>query len=561
MSVTNPWLRRACLVSFLCRVPVVQAQWQGNSGPSGAALGALVNSDVERYVRALTVAGIITALPWVARPFGAVDLKGVLSDTLVRAHPWQSGLRSALIPRARAVASVFLSGNSAFPWGANDGALWQGRGVNAALGVAAAFRWGPLTAVAAPVAFSAQNVSFPLAPIAGSSPYRNAVFPTAVDLPQRMGKQAYTRVAPGESSIRLQAVGAVVGVSTGSLGWGSGETFPSIFGANAGGFSHVFAGTTGRGVRIPGVARIAARYVLGVLEQTPWSPVEGSDSYVTDVEVGRRRVGSGLTVSITPAFLPTLELGASRFYHTPYRNGSSRWGSWSKPIEGIFKTSRPDVSAAGDQGALIDNQLAAFFARWTFPMRGIEAAFAMFRDDHNLDRRDFFQEPENNGASIVSLRAIAGRSEQRLGIVTFEYFNGDVSPIAQVRSQGSLYVHQPMAQGHTERGQLLGSPLGVGAISGSRLAYERFTADGALRASLQRWRTRSLRSQDPEQLYRPSNNVMDRTHDWILDAGVGATRHRGHQSVSVDAGVAWAGVWAFGDARTNWYARLGWSAF
>ncbi len=562
MPGTNPWVRVvACVTGLLTAAPHMQAQWQANGGPASAALGAVVGSDTERYLRALTIAGIVRPLPWVARPFGPADLTSILADTSVKAHPWRGPLQRSLTPRAGAVASLFLSGNSAFPWGAHDGPLWQGRGVNAALGLAATFRWGPLSAVAAPIAFTAQNGDFPLVPIAGTSPFRNAVFPTAVDLPQRMGDKTYNRVSPGESSARLQALGGVLGISTGSLGWGSGETFPTIFGANAGGFSHVFAGTSGRGILVPRVARVAVRYVLGVLEQTPWSPVEGSETYVNDIEVGRRRVGSGLTVSLTPAFMPTLELGASRFYHTPYTSGAGRWSSWSKPIEGIFKTSRPDVAAGGDRGAFIDNQLAAFFARWTFPGRGVEASFELFRDDHNLDRRDFFQEPENNGASIASLRGIVGRSAERLGIVTLEYFNGDVSPIAQVRSQGSLYAHQPMAQGHTERGQLLGSPVGVGAISGTRVAYERFTPEGALRATVQRWRTRSLRSQDPEQLYRPSNYVFERTHDWVLDVGVGATQLRGHQSLSMDAGVAWAGLWAFGDARTNWYARLGWNAF
>ena len=561
MRVTFPRVCATCIAAVLLNVLPLHAQWQSNGGPATAALGAVVGSDVERYVHALALAGVIAPLPWSARPFGADDLDAFLHDSTVRAHPWQARMRAALAPRARVVGTVYTSVNSAFPWGANDGPMWQGRGVTTAVGLATTFRWGPFTAVAAPVMFFAQNASFPVVPISGSSPFRNAVFPTAVDVPQRMGASRFARASPGESSLRVQIGGAVAGISTGSLGWGTGESFPAIFGANAGGFSHLFLGTSRRGLRIPGIARVSARYVVGVLEQSPWSPVEGNQAYVNDLEVGQRRVGAGLTVSVSPAVFPTLELGASRFYHTPFSNGPTRWRSWSKPIEGIFKTSRPDASAGGDRGPLIDNQLAAFFARWSFPRRGVEASFELFRDDHNFDARDFAQEPENNGASLASVRAIVGRSPTRLGIVTLEYFNGDVSPIAQVRSQGSLYAHQPLAQGHTERGQLLGSPIGVGAISGTRVAYERFAASGTLRGSLQRWRTRSLRSQDPEQLYRPSNYIFPRTHDWVLDAGVGATRLRRHQSVSLDIGVAWAGVWAFGDPRTNVYARAGWGAF
>lgn len=548
-------------VLVLLAAPRLSGQWQASTGPAGSSLGAVVGSDIERYLRTLSIAGVVLPVPWGARPYGADELRDFLRDTAVKDHPWRALIASELSGHAAAGASVMFSGNSGFAWGANDGALWQGRGVTVAAGLAATIHWGPLTAVAAPVAFAAQNISFDLIPIAGNSPYRDSQFSTAVDRPQRMGAGAYRRIDPGESSVRLRIGPGVAGISSASLGWGVGETFPAIFGPNAGGFSHLFAGTAGRGIPVPFLGRVSARYVLGVLEQSRWSPVEGSSVYVDDTQVGTRRVGSGLTISLMPAVFAGLELGASRFYHTPFTGRATRWRAWSKPIEGIFKSSRPDAASPGDVGNLIDNQLASFFARWTFPRRGVEATVEFLREDHSFDSRDFTQEPENNGAYFGSLRGVVQRSASRLSTVTLEFFDGDVSPIAQVRSQGSLYAHMPLRQGHTLRGQLLGAPVGVGAVAGSRVAFDRFQTAGSTRLAIQRWRLRSQRSTDPEQLYRPPNQKIPNSHDWVLDFTAGVSRLRRQQVVSADVGVAWAGQWHFDSSRTNVYARLGWTGF
>jgi hypothetical protein len=203
----------------------------------------------------------------------------------------------------------------------------------------------------------------------------------------------------------------------------------------------------------------------------------------------------------------------------------------------------------------VDNQLASLFARWAFPARGVEANLEVFREDHNWDFRDFAEEPENNSAILASVRAITHRSASRLAVLTFEYFDGDIRPIAQVRAQGYLYSHGYLRQGHTERGQLLGTPIGVGAIAGARVAWERFTSTGSLRFNFQRWRTRALLSQNPEALFLAPDALIPANHDWILDASAALTRLRHGRALTLEGGLAWAGVFNFGDSRTNLYSR------
>jgi hypothetical protein len=553
----------AC-ISLHCVPGALAAQWQAPTGPSGAQLGVTVGGDVERYLRALTIAGFVAPLPWATRPIGPGDLEKVLRDSATGAHPWRARLEAATAQHASLGAAAYVSANSGFAWGANDGAMWQGRGGNVAIGVAASFRWRFVSAVAAPIAFVAQNSDFPTItpPVLTASPYANALFPTIVDSPQRMGGSAYASGDGGESTLKLRGPGFDAGITTASLGWGMGETFPAIFGSNAGGFPHIFVGTHDRGVRFPLIGRFSGQYILGVLQQSAWSTVGGSTAYIDRDQSGTRRIGVGLNVSYMPAFLPGLELGASRFYHSPYRGAVKRWAAWSKPFEGVFKAGFTDrAGGPDDQFGDTDNQIASFSARWVFPRRGAEAAVELLRDDHNWDARDFAQEAENNSAVIASIRAVTHRSADRLALLTLEYFDGDIRPIAQARAQGFLYSHGYLRQGHTQRGQLLGSPIGSGAIAGARVAWERFSASGSVRAALQRWRTRTVWTTDPEALFRAPLRADPNSHDWIIDGSLASTRLRGDRALTIEGGVAWAGVFNFGSARTNLYTRASWSLF
>lgn len=564
MSRTLRWALPALLLASTCGTTMLHGQWQANTGPAGVAMGAVVGGDVERYLRVLSLAGLIRPLQWSVRPFGPDDLATMLTDSARKSHPWQQRMDAALASRARLGGVVLASINSGFPWGANDGPMWQGRGVTTAVGGAATVRWRFLSAVAAPVAFTAQNASYPLQPqpLTNISPLADPLLARGIDLPQRMGTRAYTRFDGGESTLRLTFGVGTMGVSTASLGWGTGEAFPAIFGSNAGGFPHIFVGTRDRGLHLTGIGRMSARYVLGVLDQSPWSPVQGSETYISVAQPGTRRIGVGLNISLMPTLTPGLELGASRFFHSPYLTPQDRWKAWSKPFEGVFKRSFADrVGGPGDPNGDADNQLASFFARWALPSRGAEATFELFREDHSWDSRDQAQEPENNSAVMASIRAVTERSAQRLSMLTLEYFDGDIRPIAQVRQQGAIYAHSVLTQGHTQRGQLIGAPIGGGAITGQRAAWERFTASGSYRVNVQRWKNRAMRPTNVEGLYPAATASMTGTHDWILDASAGLTRYRQTRALSAEAGIAWAGTWQMNSSRTNLYARSSWSIF
>jgi hypothetical protein len=563
MSLHRRWGHRALLILLSSALTTsLHAQWQSAIGPGSAAAGVIVGSDVERYVRMLAAAGAISPLPWGSRGFLPGDLAEQLRDTLRQKDPWRDQLRRIVQPRAALSVAGAATVNNRFPWGANDGALWQGRGLTTGIAVSASFRWGPLSAVAAPVAFWAQNASFPLDPVTESTmPFADAQYPSLVDRPQRMGASSYARLDPGESTVRLSLGSVAVGITTASEGWGIGSAFPALLGANAGGFPRVFAGTRGAGLRIPGVGVISSRYILGVLDQSRWSTIQGSETYVDANETGTRRLGSGLVVSISPAILRQVEIGASRFFHSPYRADPDRWRAWSKPFEGIFKQNLRATPGAGDPTGDADNQLASFFARVVMPSRGVEAAVELLREDHNWDSRDLAQEPENNSAVLASVQAVISKRPSAWTVLSAEYFDGDIRPIAQARAQQAIYVHTGMRQGHTQRGQLLGTAIGVGAIAGQTVSLERYGATGSHRLRLLRARTRSYGFSDVQGLYPRANTELPLTHDWIVDVGAGLTAIRPHRTLSADIGIVYASPTQFQDQRTNFYVRGGWSIF
>lgn len=548
-------LRCMSAVFLLVSAPLV-AQWQSAVGPEGAALGAPIGSDMERYLRALSISGAIRPVIWGARDLSVEDVVGILASESA-SHPWQARLRRSLDRRLALGASAMSSYNTGFPWGQNDGPVWQGRGATGALGGAATLRIGPLGLTAAPLVFAAQNAEFPLMPTSGFDSVQTGIYAYDIDLPQRFGVRRYARGNAGESSLRLTLSGIALGVSTEAEGWGVGEAFPSILGANAGGFPHVYVGTHSRGVRIPSIGRFGVRYLVGVMSQSAWSPVTGADTFASIEFPGRRRATVGVVGSWMPAFASNLEVGVSRFYHSPWRGDKRTWNAWSKPFEGVLKAGFGDRGEVSfDPTGDLDNQLASLYSRWAFPSRGAELAFEYFREDHNYDNRDLAGEPEQNGATSASLRVLTDRSASKLSMLTLEYFSGDVRPIAQQRAQGLLYFHGTLRQGHTERGQLLGSPIGAGAVDGQRASWERFQPAGSVRVMLQRLRTRSRPSTDPERLFREVNRNFGMAHDWVIDGSLALSRLTRFGNLGAEFGLAYSGVFQLEESRTNLYLRL-----
>ncbi|HET7462518.1 MAG TPA: capsule assembly Wzi family protein [Longimicrobium sp.] len=537
--------RTRALVLALAAVPLgAAAQAQSPRAPGGPAAAepvraeVFVGSEAERYLRLLQLTGDAPVYPWSVRGLGPRDLDHAAPRDSA-GHPWAAAYDYRRPPGARVTAVGPLVGgryNSAFPYGFNDGVMWAGKGATGVAMGGVALQAGPLTLVLAPVAFVAQNDDFALARNGRPAAFRfqDPRSPQQIDYPQRFGDGAYRRIDPGESTLRIDAGAMAVGVSTAAQQWGPAVEQPMVLGNNAGGYPHLFLGTS-RAVNI-GIGRLDTRGVWGTIQQSAYSPVTGQFS---------RRFMAGWVATFAPRFAPNLELGITRFYHTPWPDSGLTLHNFLKPFQPWLKASIDSTGFGADQRGDRDNQLASLFARWVLPRAGFEFYGEYGRDDHSWDVQDFLMEPEHASAYTLGFQKAWRRDAREVLLLRGEVMNARRSNLTRVRTQNLYYINNGTRQGHTLRGQILGAADAYGGAA-STLALERYSPSG-------RWTLRWDRGLRGERAATDSlPGVLDVTH------ALGVERVLFVRGAELTGGVR--GVWElnrdFGDDAFNLNATL-----
>lgn len=395
------------------------------------------------------------------------------------AHPWDARLRGpSRLEWLR--PSLSLIGNSSLPYGRNDGAIWAGRGLTVALTGGAAFRAGPLSVSVAPLLLAATNHDFPLIATGrgGDTAYASPVAPVNIDAPQRFGPAAFAELLPGETTVRLAVGPFEAGASTAAQVWGPGVHLPLVLGTNAGGYPHAFLGTA-RPVSI-GIGRLSGRAVWGRLTSSEWDRT---------AQAQRARYAPALTMTFEPAGLEGLEIGGIRFFSTYLPPGGLSWGDLLKPFESIFKKGLANDSSP--VGSNPDDQVASLFARWRFPAHGFEAYVEYGRADHNWDATDFVLEPDHSAAYLLGAARVWRRPNGDLVAVRWEVANARRSQLTLDRGEPIWYRSVGTPQGHTYRGQMLGSPAVHGG-AGLVLRLDRYHSRG-------RWSVTATREEVRQQ--------------------------------------------------------------
>jgi hypothetical protein len=429
--------------------------------------------ETEQYLRGLQVAGVAPLYPWSVRAFGVDELPRIvpLPDST---HPWSARLRPVkrridafvLAPRVQALY------NTTLPYGNNDGPIWAGRGLTTDVQFGFGASAGPVSLIIAPEVFRSENRSFPVLPngATGNQAFANAYSPGNIDDPQRFGSRAYQRVDPGQSTLRIAGGPAAVGFSTANEYWGPAVYSPIILGNNAGGFPHAFAGTS-HPVNL-WLFKLHGRAIWGRLEQSDYSPVT----------IGQlSRFGTGVVGVVEPRGMPGLELGVSRFYHEVWPHGGPKWKDITLPFT-LHQFAASRENSAGQEQA---NQLASIFFRWNFPGAGFEAYGEFAREDYNNDIYDVISEPDHDSAYLIGVQRALRFGTDRLVVFKGEVLNSRTTRLSVVRSQTPFYVHGPIYQGHTERGQVLGAPGGFGG-GASNVAVDLYLPTGRWSVGLSR---------------------------------------------------------------------------
>jgi hypothetical protein len=390
---------------------------------SASAQTLTVGDPFEEYLRVLQISGRTEGMgSFTVRPL-AVDPPGAFVSS--GAHPWvghrdrsASGTDGRLSigltpPQLRAFA------NSRYPLGRNDGVVWQGRGLTAALDVGATLEWRAHSIEVRPTLVFTQNASYDLAPVSvsGMPPY---AYPwRKIDWPQRFGPDAFWTLDPGQSEARVDARGLSFGFGTKNLWWGPAIRSPVAMSNNAPGFPHAFLGTDGPfGI---GIGDLEGRWIWGRLQQSDWfDPNVPSDE----------RFVTGIVLTHSPSFVEGLSLGVTRLFYVLVRDAGVPLGDYLAIFRGVRKRTltTPDNPTGDDE----HDQLISAFGRWVLAESGFEVYGEWARNDHIFELRDFLLEPEHSRAYTLGLRKTFDWPADRLLVFTGELTKLERSTTLQV---------------------------------------------------------------------------------------------------------------------------------
>lgn len=467
---------------------------------------------MELYLRALALGGATGREPWAIRPFAPRVLDSWAASVAGSVHPWRehAALEAPGAGLHLLQPAATRSYNSEFPWGGNDGAAWQGRGHNFSARAGVAWRWRFVSVRIEPTFFWAENRSYDVLPNETPlRPYADAMRAAYIDLPQRFGSSSYARLDPGQSSIRFDAFGLTAEVGSENLFWGPAVRNPLLLGPNAAGIPHIAFGTS-QGLRTP-LGRWHGQVMYGRAASTALTP---------DSAAQADRFVSGIVLSWSPNDSRAFEVGTARFYHArwPRRLNAS---AWRTPFGAAFVD--PDVDAA----ALADNQLAEVFVR-VAPGRGLEFFGEFGKNDRNANLRDLEVEPDHNAAwSAGFLATIGAVNAPAFWTLRGEVLDGRITSLVRTRGQGTLYEHDEIRAGHTNVGQLLGSPL-LERTGGFEIAADHWTQAGRVGWML------TQRFMPPDRQVEGVDSRRARSQ-WAVE--VSATRFRPYGAVHLRGGL------------------------
>lgn len=350
----------------------------------------------------------------------------------------------------------------------NDGAMVPAKGYQTLLSVGFFANYGPLSIQMKPEFVFAMNEDFEEIP----SHYG------AADLPVRFGKDPYSRLNWGQSSIRLNFDPVSVGISNENLWWGPGIRNSILMSNTPQGFRYVTLNTT-RPLKTP-IGSIEAQIIGGRLEASGY----------TDKLPDDWRYLSGLVFSYNPRWIPGLFLGLTRSFQT-YQNNVKTIGDYF-PLFRPFQKANDDVQDVfGRDG---QDQLTSVFARWMLKESRSEIYFEYGLNDHAYNTRDFLMAPDHSRAYTIGfLKLIPYKIQEDQHIqVGVELTRLEQSIDRIIRDSGEWYTHVPILHGYTHNGEVLGAGIGPGGnfqslniswVSGLRqlgLQLERYKHNGDL---------------------------------------------------------------------------------
>ena len=338
---------------------------------------------------------------------------------------------------------LFMSGNTAAPYGQNDGVLWQGRGFNALLKGGVRFEGYGIELTLLPHFAFSQNVEFKIMPSAYENKY-GYFWGYGVDAPQRFGDKPFFDWDFGDSEIRYTWKTLTVGFGTQAIWLGPAYLNSMLHSNNAPAYPKFDIGLRRQKIIIPRLG-----WYLGDVEARLWVGQLAESDYFDSDDSNNYTMFHGFSFAYAPSFLPGLTLFANRVCLVPWE--------W-KNLKYIFP----------NNNNTLEDQKASFGFSWIFPQVGFEVFGELGIDDFISDRfMGMLRHPFHTTVYTGGLKKTMQIKPEKYiyGEIIFEFNWMEMSQDFQFQWPYSFYFHHQMIHGYTNRGQWLGNNSSPGGNS------------------------------------------------------------------------------------------------
>jgi hypothetical protein len=354
---------------------------------------------------------------------------------------------------------LFISYNTASPYGQNDGALWQGKGLNTALTGGIRFEGYGVELTFKPQLSVSQNLSFDIMNSNYDSEYGyfwGYSHNIGVDAPQRFGDKAFFVFDWGDSEVRYTWKTLTIGFGTQSIWLGSGRINSILHSNNAPTYPKFDFGIRRQPVTIPKID-----LYIGDIEFRIWAGYLNESEYFDNDDTNNNNLITGLAFAYAPSFLPGFSLYANRTFLSKWKTENLIY----IPELFIKKWTQRE-----------EDQRASVGANYFLPQARIEVYGELGIDDYVAGDIGYIRYPFHTMVYLVGLRKIVGITKNLKGELIFEWSNLEMSQDFQFQWPTTFYGHHQITQGYTNKGQWLGAGIGTGGNSqylGFKVYYPR----------------------------------------------------------------------------------------
>lgn len=361
-------------------------------------------------------------------------------------------------------AEIRLNYDSNHPYSRNDGAMIRSRGIQTLVSAGIYVEMGPLSIQLKPEIVYAENSNYD-----GFSEEhfgiiwsRRYVWYNHIDTPERYGVEAYKKILPGQSSLRLNKWGLSLGISTENIWWGPGIRNSIMMSNNAQGFEHITFNTT-KPLKTK-VGSFEWQVVTGILESSGFPPPDTTRTltrirlYVPKVEDSR--YFQGLNFSYSPKWIKGLTLGATRWVQA-YSEFIKETNDYLPAFSNLF---RDNDDNTGGRDELQRDQAAGLWLRWIWFDSNAEFYAEFHRNDASANFRDLILDSDHSRATTIGIHKLFKTEKDGRYI----QFNWEWTQMAQtggrlLRDASSWYRHGSVRHGYTHNGEVLGASIGPGS--------------------------------------------------------------------------------------------------